>query len=372
MAIFGDGAMAMTDGLCPEERSDSELLGETERSVSGASGGERPSCRLWLAVVLVLVGVQAIFGGNAVVVKAALHSHADPVVFSLIRDVGGAAILLSGCAATRQLVTPSSEHLGWFVLMGVLGVYIGQMFLNVALQYITPVNAALVNASQAVLTLLLAALFRIEPLRLDTRAGLVKAAGVVAVTGGALYSVLGSARETDSSASVAAQPAWGDLILGNFLLVVQCTGGALFQLIQKHVLSLPASYPPAAVAGFSYTFGGMAVALVIPICRLDAAAWQFSASAGWCLLYSIVLTSATSYAALAWANKHSSPALITAFFPLQMVFTAIFQLIFLGVAPTRAQLAGGVLIIVGLSAATAGQMMTSVQAAPASRRARRV
>jgi drug/metabolite transporter (DMT)-like permease len=239
--------------------------------------------------------------------------------------------------------------------MGILGVYIGQMFLNIALQYITPVNAALVNSSQAALTLLLAAALNIDPLGVHTRAGLVKAAGVAAVTAGAVYSVVGSKPAAGTASP--SQPAWHDLLLGNILLLVQCTSGALFQLTQKHVLSLPAAYPPAAVAGFSYAVGGVAVALVVPVCKLDAAAWHFSPSAGWCLLYSIVLTSATSYAALAWANKHSSPALVTAFFPLQMVFTAFFQFSFLGVSPTAAQVAGGGVIILGLLAATAGQVM---------------
>lgn len=343
----------MVDRLCPDH-SDTELLGEAERSYPD-SGPPRSSRTLWAGVVLTLVGVQAIFGGNAVIVKVALNEDTDPVVFSFLRDVGGATILLAGCAASGQLVRPRVEDIGWFVLMGVLGVYIGQMFLNIALQYITPVNAALVNASQAALTLLLAAALRIEPLGLHTRPGLVKAAGVAAVTAGAIYSVVGS-RPAGGDASPS-QPAWHRLLLGNALLFVQCISGALFQLTQKHVLSLPAAYPPAAVAGFSYALGGVAVALVVPVCKLDAAAWHMSASAGWCLLYSIVLTSATSYAALAWANKHSSPALVTAFFPLQMVFTALFQLGFLGVAPTAAQVAGGAVIIGGLLAATAGQVM---------------
>jgi len=279
------------------------------------------------------------------------------VVFSFIRDIGGASLLLAGCAATGQLVPPRPEHVGWFVLLGVLGVYVGQMFLNIALTFVTPVNAALVNSSQAALTLLLAALLGIEPLNLRSAPGVVKAAGVAAVTFGAFYSVVG--RTDGPAAGGAHQPEWHDLLLGNTLLIVQCTSGALFQLTQKHVLSLPAAYPPAAVAGFSYAFGGAAVALVLPVCKLDAAAWHLSANAGWCLLYSILLTSSVCYAAMAWANKRSSPALITAFFPLQMVFTALFQRVFLGTAPTSAQIIGGGVIIAGLLAATAGQVMAS-------------
>ena len=77
-------------------------------------------------VVLALIAVQASFGGNAVITKVALTKSADPVVFSFLRDVGGATILLIACAARGCLVLPRREDLGAFIMLGVLGVYIGQ------------------------------------------------------------------------------------------------------------------------------------------------------------------------------------------------------------------------------------------------------
>merc|ERR1712138_64248 len=86
-----------------------------------------------LRVVLVLVAVQAVFGGNFVVMKMAVAPSStqpplDPIVLSFFRDVGGGALLLLACACTGQLVPPARGDLGWFLLIGVAGVFVGQMF----------------------------------------------------------------------------------------------------------------------------------------------------------------------------------------------------------------------------------------------------
>ena len=140
-------------------------------------------------------------------------------------------------------------------------------------------------------------------------------------------------------------------------LFSQCISGALYQLLQKHALSGSANYPPIAVAGHLYLFGAIAVGLVIPVCKLNAEDWHIPL-AGWgALTYAILMTSAFNYGACAWANKHSSPAFVTAFFPLQVVFTALLSSLFLGESPTVSQIVGGVAIIAGLASVTVGRVM---------------
>ena len=109
-----------------------------------APADRRPATVSVFWVVLALLAVQASFGGNAVIIKVALGKSADPVVFSFLRDVGGAAVLLLACRVFGCLVLPRREDAGIFVLLGILGVYIGQMFLVMALQYVQPIHAAVI------------------------------------------------------------------------------------------------------------------------------------------------------------------------------------------------------------------------------------
>ena len=112
----------------------------------------------------------------------------------------------------------------------------------------------------------------------------------------------------------------------------------------------------------------MCIALVLPVCKLDPSRWSFvhHPTALAALAYAIFLTSALNYALQAFANKHSSPTLVTAFFPMQIVFTALFSWLLLGVAPRPADCAGAAMIVAGLAAVTAGRVLHT-RATPAAR-----
>mmetsp|Transcript_59842 Transcript_59842/g.164013 ORF Transcript_59842/g.164013 Transcript_59842/m.164013 type:complete len:206 (-) Transcript_59842:167-784(-) len=154
----------------------------------------------------------------------------------------------------------------------------------------------------------------------------------------------------------------GSAMVGNALLLVQCVSGALYQLLQKRTLSSGAGYPPLAVAGMLYLYGAGAVALVLPVCKLDAQFWVISPTGWGALGYAILMTSAFNYGVSAWVNAHSSPAFVTAFFPLQVVFTALFSAVFFGQMPTYSDLIGGLAIIAGLAAVTVGRVLAERKA----------
>ena len=375
-----------------------------------------------MRVVLALLAVQASFGGNAVITKVALGHNTDPVVFSFLRDVGGGSVLLLACRIFGVPVEPRRADLGTFIVLGVLGVYIGQMFLVMALQFVEPIHAAVMQPLQPVLTVLLAALCGVEPLLLRKLHGRLKLGGVLLAATGAVCTVYwashvaaAAAADTGGAARHArrglghppppAAPTAPRLITGYALLTVQCVSGALYQLLQKHLLST-ADYPPLAVAAIGYIVGAASIGLMLPVCKLDSAAWAFLAdrTALGALAYAILMTSAfnctqrlptssrppcvphqrtpcpcarrlvLSRCALvacwtvladalqAFANKWSSPTLVTAFFPMQMVFTALFSWIFLGSAPRAGDYAGAAMIVSGLAAVTAGRVLHARQA----------
>ena len=73
------------------------------------------------------------------------------------------------------------------------------------------------------------------------------------------------------------------------------------------------------------------------------------------------MTSAFNYALQAFANKHSSPTLVTAFFPMQIVFTAALSWAFLRIRPRAGDYAGAAMIVCGLACVTAGRVLHTQQ-----------
>ena len=183
---------------------------------------------------------------------------------------------------------------------------------------------------------------------------------VLAVAGGAV-AVVG-----DAAAKGSDEPhAVGDLVIGNALLLTQCLCGAGYQCVQKHVLNSKA-YPALAVAAWGYVFGGAMVALVLPIASYENADfWTLPLSSWQPIAYAILLTSAFNYGAQAWANRHSSPTTVTAFFPLQIGFAALFQWVFLGAPPSKWEGVGAAGTIAGLALMVVARRRVAVAAAEA-------
>ena len=110
--------------------------------------------------------VQLLFALNAVVSGEVVRS-ADPVIFSFLRDAGGSAVLLFAASASPEgLVWPQLKDLWAFAAIGVGGVYLGQLFLLIAMTYISAFNAMVLDALIPVFTLLLGHAFGVERLRL--------------------------------------------------------------------------------------------------------------------------------------------------------------------------------------------------------------
>ena len=271
--------------------------------------------------------------------------------------MGGAPLLLA--CWCRAACPAAAGDIGWFVLIGIAGIF-GQMFAVIALKFISPLNAAL-SQPQPILTAILASCLGLDALRLRTAAGAATDAGILLAVAGGAVAVVG-----DAAAKGSDEPhAIGDLVIGNALLLTQCLCGAGYQCVQKHVLNSKA-YPALAVAAWGYVFGGAMVALVLPIASYENADfWTLPRSSWLPIAYAILLTSAFNYGAQAWANRHSSPTTVTAFFPLQIGFAALFQWVFLGAPPSQWEYVGALLTTFGLALMVVARRRVAVAAAEA-------
>jgi len=336
------------------EDDDGRALLRTSGMATSASGLELDSMagprRVKPLVVVALVIVQLSFAVSGVLCGSAMHdSRVDPVVFAFLRDTLGAVVLLTFAAYTSPngLVMPRVADVPALMGVGILGIYFGQLFLLLALKHVSVVNASVLSALQPACTMLLGHLLGVELLHLENLGGEMRAVGLLFAVAGGLAIVVGQWSSGTHTPL--------DNVIGNTYLFFFCLGGACFPLLQKHLL-ISTDMSATAVAGWGTTFGAATIGLTVPVSRAELDYWRLPGSALVALAYVVLITSAFNYGALAWCNSQSSPVFVSAFYPLQLVFTSALAMTFLGESFGWREAIGALGVCAGLSLVTASRM----------------
>jgi drug/metabolite transporter (DMT)-like permease len=256
-----------------------------------------------------LLAVQVIFGTWPIMGKLALR--VVPSTGLVAVRVGGAALaFLLIMRARGRLVTPGRADFARLVLYSLLGVVLNQFLYIRGLSLSTAVNAALINASIPVFTLLVSTLLGRERLTARTAAGtLVAAAGVV-------YLI------DPLRASLA-----GDTMLGNVLLVANtfCYGAylAVSQDVFRRYGALTAMTWMFAVGSVAAVpFGGYHLAQT-GVGDISLAIWLV-------LVYTVLVQTVGAYYLNAWALERVEPSTVAVYIYLQPLFAFALAPLFLG------------------------------------------
>lgn len=256
-----------------------------------------------------LLAVQVIFGTWPILGKIALR--AVPSTGLVAVRVGGAALaFLLILRARGRFVLPERADFARLVLYSLLGVVFNQFLYIKGLSLSTAVNAALINASIPVFTLLVSALLGRERLTARTAVGtLVAAAGVV-------YLI------DPLRASLA-----GDTMLGNVLLVANtfCYGAylAVTQDVFRRYGALTAMTWLFAVGSVAAVpFGGYHLARS-GVGEVSLAIWLV-------LLYTVLVQTVGAYYLNAWALERVEPSTVAVYIYLQPLFAFTLAPLFLG------------------------------------------
>src|SRR3954465_5771687 len=127
-------------------------------------------------------------GGTAIVATRFLAGAADPITIGLLRFAGGAVLLLP-LALIKGEQWPGRRD--WPAVIGPALLFFGlfPVLFNAALIYTTAARGALALSTTPLITMLVAALLRIEPLTLRKSVGLVLAMSGVVIALAASLSV---------------------------------------------------------------------------------------------------------------------------------------------------------------------------------------
>lgn len=258
------------------------------------------------AAAATATGVQV---GSAIVASRFVIGQTDPVSLALLRYAIGfccllpPALLAGGVRFERRDLPP-------ICLLGVVQFGILVVLLNYAVQRIPSARAALIFSIMPLLTLLLGAAFRLEPLTRTKALGvLLTIVGVALALGDAAARRGGTAGWTGESAA-----------MGSALCGAACSLG--YRPYLRKYPALPvSSLAMLASIGFLATIAAPAGFFSSPL-RLT--------TGGWLAVVGIGLGSGVGYFLWLWALGHTTPTRVTVFLALSPVTAIILGALFLG------------------------------------------
>lgn len=282
-----------------------------------------------------LLAVQVIFGTWPVLGKIALR--AVPSAGLVAIRVGGAAfafLLLLGLR--RRLVIPERRDLWRLALYSLLGVVLNQFLFVKGLSLSTAVNAALLNATIPVFTLLVGALLGKD--RLTPRVAL----GTLVAAAGVVY-LIDPLRANFG----------GDVMKGNLLLVANTFCYGAYLAISQDVFR---RYGALTAMTWLFAFGALAA---VPFGGYHLVQTDFGSVSllVWLVLvYTVLAQTVGAYYLNAWALERVSPSTVAVYIYLQPLFAFVVAPLLLGAGemPGLRHVVATLLIFAGVAVVTLG------------------
>ena len=230
----------------------------------------------------------------------------------------------------------------------------GSPFLFILGIYYTNANiASILQPTIPVWTALLAIILRIEPFPdLRTLRGWAKFLGIPLAAAGAMIMMVQNVagEPEDSVGTINKIPFWGFVfLLGNTL----CTASYIV-LVKKFIFGKEDSCwraKPVTVVAWAALFGTifMALASLYYVTKPEKFL-HFPKEEIFPIFYAIFITSGLCYLLISWCNTQISASLVTATWPLQVLFCAILSYFVLGEALNTLEYLGSMFTIAGLVA----------------------
>jgi drug/metabolite transporter (DMT)-like permease len=286
------------------------------------------------------------------------------LVFPVYRNIIALLLLLPFAYFIEKKERPAItlNFLLQFFLLALVGITANQGFYLLGLDNTSPTFASAIQNSVPAITFLMAAVLRIEKVRLNRKDGIAKVAGTILCVAGAsvitlykgpvIYSptprlqleILPSTVPMLTSLGDASGKNW---TLGCIYLIGHCLSWSAWLVLQAPVLK---KYP-ARLSVTSYTcfFGLIQFLVIAAIFERDAQAWVFhSGGELFTILYAGVVASGIAFAVQIWCIDRGGPVFVAVYQPVQTLVVAIMASIALAEQFYLGGVIGAVLIISGL------------------------
>ena len=243
----------------------------------------------------------------------------------------GISLILFWLLWTMSDTKPHIKKKHWprFLLCGLTGIAINQMFFIKGLTYTSAIHASLL----ILLTPLLITVFAFWILKEKFTAG--KAFGLALGIGGAVLLIL--SKEQSASAT--------NYLLGDMLIVVNAISYTIYFIIVKPLM---AEYPPLHVVRWVFTFGFV---MILPFgwTEFFETSWEKLDWSHLSSLFFIVIPGTfLAYFFNIYGIRHLGAGVTGSYIYTQPVFAAIIAVIFFNEHLTAAKLVAGIMIFIGV------------------------
>lgn len=206
-------------------------------------------------------------------------------------------------------------------------------------------------------TVIVAVLVKIEPLPNITKLnGILKVLGILLAVIGAIITTIEMKNEHEKNKETK-EKSNSKLTFGYISLLINTFSMGLYAVIQKQYIFNDANSnwrtSPICITAWAYLFGFIAMALASLYYVFTDQIEKFHSISGtsvFPLIYAIFISSALCYMLITWCNMLVSASVVTAFWPLQVLFCVVLAYFLLGEMLTVLEIVGGLLIILALLA----------------------
>lgn len=331
--------------------------------MADTSGSATP--KMWcsmperLQLHLAMLALQFGYAGFHVVSRAALNMGISKIVFPVYRNVLALILLLPFAYFLEKKERPpiTLSFLVQFFLLAVVGITANQGFYLLGLDNTTPTFASAIQNSVPAITFLMAALLRIEQVRLERKDGVSKVVGTVLCIAGAsvitlykgptIYSPTPSLQQVSPALLALGDARGKNWTLGCLFLVGHCLSWAGWLVLQAPILK---KYPARlSVTSYQCFFGVIQFLVIAAFLERDPQAWLVhSGEELFSVFYAGVVASGIAFAVQIWCIDRGGPVFVALYQPVQTLVVALMASVLLGEEFYLGGIIGAVLIIAGL------------------------
>jgi drug/metabolite transporter (DMT)-like permease len=316
---------------------------------------------IWVYLFGLLLA-QILFSGYHVIGKIALSGKAiEPLMFTLLREFIATPtlfviLLISNYWETKKwrIEIPPRNVMIRLVGLGVTGICGNQILFLYGLTLTTPENSAALQPLIPVFATVGAIILREEKINWRSWLDRIKILAILCAAAGGVEMVLLGPKESNENAP--GKPV-EDLLLGNICLIGNCICFAIYVLLQRPLLNPPTTeskaYSPLEITCWAYLYGTFFVLIASCTKWTNPNDWieigdGLKRGLIWPILYAAFLSSAGALLLITWANRRVKGVVATLFQAAQPFTTSLLSWIVLKSILTLEQIAGALMIVVGL------------------------
>ncbi|KAF5745166.1 WAT1-related protein [Tripterygium wilfordii] len=303
---------------------------------------------------LVVILVQSIYTGMFLLSKAAFNGGMNNFVFVFYRQAVS-TIFLAPIALVFEWKNAPPLCFRTFLkifMLSLLGITSSLDLYGVALVYTSATLAAATTNCLPVITFLLALVYGMESLKLRTKPGMAKLAGILVCLAGtatlAFYKgphfQLLCHHHLHNNVHVSSGKSW---IKGVFIMLTSNTFFGLWLVLQTRVLK---TYPSILLFTTLQCLSSTVQSFVVAIAFVrDPYEWRL----GWnvrlvAVAYSGVMVTGVSFYLQSWVVEKKGPVFLAMSTPLALIFTTLSSAILLCEIISLGSILGGILLVAGL------------------------